>query len=297
MIPGSFGRGDACPPGACNRHFSDGLVSDNGAVTIEVVPRVVTASRVFLALLAVSLVAGACGAKTSTSQPGGPAGAALQALTKMPHVSSFRLTWNQTAGPQPIQQYNSLSGVVDLAGRRLKLTAVGMSGPTATVGPGGTPSPTNSATTTIICIGAELWFSNALTPNEWLHQTIPAGKEIAGLPVGNPSQVFSTLKMHLTGISAVGKQLVDGVETSHYRGAELLQEKRLRWNTRVDMWIDATGLARQLKIEATTHFPAVTTGTGVIPGGSDTETISAHLFDFDVRSNIEPPPLSEVTND
>jgi len=252
-----------------------------------------------LVLLAIALVTGACGNNTTTPNTNRAADAVMVALTKTAQVGSFRLTWIQTVGPEPVQEYNSLSGVVELAGGRLKFTAVGVTGPAAKVGPGGTPpasSPSDSATTTMICIGTNLWFSNVLAPKMWLHEAIPAGKEIAGLPIGDPGQVFSGLKAHLTDTTAVGRQLIGDVETSHYQGVELLRENDLRWSERVDIWVDTTSLVRQLEIKATTHYPGATTGTGAVPGGTTTETITARFFNFGVRTDIQPPPANQVTN-
>ena len=257
-----------------------------------------------MALLAIGLVAGACGANTTTSNTKGSADAVLAALTKTAQTGSFRLIWIYTSGPEPIQEYDSLSGVVDLAGGRLNVTSLGMTGPAAKVGPGGTPptpSPTDSAMTTMICIGKDLWLSNVLTPKSWIHQTIPTGKEMAGLPVADPGQIFSGLRAHLTDITAVGKQLIDGVETSHYQGVELVQEHSPGTtgpvHFKVNMWVDTTGLVLQLKIEATWNVPATPTGTGVVPGGANTETVTAHFFDFGVHVDIQPPPHNQVTED
>jgi hypothetical protein len=253
-------------------------------------------TRTLLALLAIGLVAGACGTNTTTPNTNRAADAVRGALTKTAQIGSFGLTWIQTVGPEPIQEYNSLSGVVDLAGDRLKVTSVGVSGPAANVGPGGSPptsTPSDSATAAMICIGTNLWFSNALAPNVWLHQAIPAGKEIAGLPVCNPGHVFSGLEAHLTGITAVGTQLIDGVETSTYQGVELLQDHHFR----VTVWVDKTVLVRQLKIEGAWNYPATPTGTGAFRAGTVNETITAHFFDFGVQSDIEPPPPNQVTED
>ena len=64
----------------------------------------------------------------------------------------------------------------------------------------------------------------------------------------------------------------------------------------MDIWVDTTSLVRQLEIKATTHYPGATTGTGAVPGGTTTETITARFFNFGVRTDIQPPPANQVTN-
>jgi hypothetical protein len=48
----------------------------------------------------------------------------LTALTKTAQVASLRLTWIQTFGPEPLYEYDSLRGVVDLTSGRLEFTSL-----------------------------------------------------------------------------------------------------------------------------------------------------------------------------
>jgi hypothetical protein len=243
-----------------------------------------------------ALLGAACGATAPGSRA--PATEVHSALATTSETPSFHLTWINTLGPKPLAQYVYLTGVVNLAGDRLQMTSVGITGPAAEgLAPGSTPPeplpPGQSATSMFICIGSDLWINGA--PNSWLRQAIPASKQLAGLPVGDPKSIFSGLEKHVTAVTSLGHTRIGGVETSRFRGVERGKLLGGVTHVTVGLWIDAHDLIRQLTATSSISYPASTSPTsGRAPALETTATITARFSDFGVHTDIRPPPASEV---
>lgn len=134
--------------------------------------------------------------------------------------------------------------------------------------------------------------------------------QLSQLNQNDPSQALQYLRAASDDVQEVGKEDVRGVETTHYRMTIDLQkvvdqapeDQREQLHAQIDqiveqsgvrmvpteVWIDADGLARRMKLTYE--------GMRFAPGQEGDMTMTMELYDFGVEVDVEPPPESEVTD-
>jgi hypothetical protein len=273
--------------------------------------------------LMVSLAATACGVGSSAPTTTGTI--VLTAATKTAGTGSFQLSGDyqsvETAHPSVVEDKGALTGKVDIAKGRSLVTSTDIPGlgvssqsgesalPPGAVPPppGAVPPLTTPTTTTTITIGRTLWISGGggllgQPQNSWLEvplPTQPATTSELGM-LGDPSQIFNQLRSHLTGVTLLGHQIVDGTPTAHYEGRDTWQIPKdisgspAAIQVTVNVWVDQAGMVRQLEMAAQT--PALSINKApTLP--AETSTTTMRFFDFGEPVNIQaPPPGQVITN-
>jgi hypothetical protein len=156
-------------------------------------------------------------------------------------------------------------------------------------------------------IGNVMWlksdlFSSVLpSGKEWLKvDTAKAGKKLGfnfkGLLGESNADVLRQLERTATPVKTIGKETVDGVETTHYRAT--IDPKKIPKTDRIqkftspaykpiDVWVDGHDLVRQVKLDYTTK-------------AYTNQAMRAHvlltmkLSDFGTTVDVEPPAPSTV---
>lgn len=136
--------------------------------------------------------------------------------------------------------------------------------------------------------------------------------KVAGLPglssvddnptTSNPTAVLKELQGGADGVTNVGQQVVDGVQTTHYQGElsfnrlwgnmpsslrGVLQQITQGQGITVDVWVDAHNLVRRVVMSFT---------LGVANGPSVQETSTADFSDYGPQPRPTPPPASQVSD-
>jgi hypothetical protein len=113
------------------------------------------------------------------------------------------------------------------------------------------------------------------------------GFDLKALTGQTPSDALA--KLHFHGhVTTVGKETVDGVETTHYTEALGLtdQTTKARYKS-VDAWVDDQGLVRKVRLDYTTP----------VTGSQPAHTVVTMTFsDFGVPVSVTPPPPGEVVD-
>jgi hypothetical protein len=137
--------------------------------------------------------------------------------------------------------------------------------------------------------------------------------QLPSLEQTNPTQLLEYLRASSGGVATVGSESLDGVTTTHYRGALQLSSildhlppseqaaAKSALDTvdgtgaiPVDVWVDAQDRVRRVQMSIAASSPTGTTGSvaGAAPSVSDTVTID--FTSFGSIPPIVPPPASEV---
>jgi hypothetical protein len=158
-------------------------------------------------------------------------------------------------------------------------------------------------------IGNVLWMKSDLFASllpagkEWLKvDTAKAGKQLGfnfkGLMGETSADVLAQLQRTAVPVTTIGKETVDGVDTTHYRAS--IDPKKVPANDRiqkltasaykpVDVWVDGDHLVRQVKLDFTTK-------------AYTNQAMRAHvlltmkLSDFGATVDVEPPTPSTVVD-
>jgi hypothetical protein len=161
--------------------------------------------------------------------------------------------------------------------------------------------PMETDPTTEIIIGNNLWVTGGgilLTQRgEWLHFATPMAVPL--LPffssISDPAQFFEIIRSQLKGFHRVGSATIDGMVTHHYRSVSPAPELNgtgipVRFSD-AEVWVDPSGLLRQLK-------SAVTTGAATFGDHHElsnlTVTVTIDFTGYGTPLNIQPPPPDKV---
>jgi len=134
--------------------------------------------------------------------------------------------------------------------------------------------------------------------------------QLSQLNQSDPSQALQYLRGASDDVKEVDREEVRGVETTHYRMTidlkkvvdQAPEDQREQLRASIDqiveksgvrmvpteVWIDADGLARRMKLTYE--------GMRFAPGQQGDMTMTMELYDFGVQVDVEPPPESEVTD-
>jgi hypothetical protein len=143
----------------------------------------------------------------------------------------------------------------------------------------------------------------------WVEEDLTKAAGLAGLSslgddpsTSDPTDVLGELKAGAGSVTDEGRQVIDGVPTTHYHGElsvdqlvanvpsaarAVLQQITQGQGIPIDVWIDAHNLVRRV----------VSTLTLGIPNGpSIQETATADLSDYGPQPRPTPPPANQVTS-
>jgi hypothetical protein len=234
-------------------------------------------------LLPLLLVAGCGGSGTRTPVSGDPLIAAADATTKQ---GSEKLT---------------LDAKVDLSGQTLSLGGSGAFNDRTHEGElhlNFTAGIAGSSTLDEIFKNDVIWLRSPLLagslPNgkQWLKVDLAKeaqalGFDLKALTGQTPSDALA--KLHLHGhVTTIGKETVDGVETTHYsEGLGITEQGTKARYKSVDAWVDGQGLVRRVQLDYTTP----------VTGGQPAHTVVTMTFsDFGAPVSVTPPPAAEVVD-
>ena len=150
---------------------------------------------------------------------------------------------------------------------------------------------------------------------KWLKTPdLGANSVVPGLGQSDPTQFLAYLETVSSNVTKVGPDTIRGVETTHYKatldlGKAVDRAKvpaSLRDDLRklltkgdgtasaipVDVWVDADGLARRVKMQLDLSAFG---GSGLgASGGASTISMSMDLYDFGVPVHVEAPPAGDI---
>jgi hypothetical protein len=188
--------------------------------------------------VAMGLAATACSG--GGSAPTTPGSIVLAAATKTAGTASFQISGQyrtvETARPSVVEEEGTITGAMDVAHGRSRVTTTDTTSAGVSGQPGGSalpsstsvpPAPDPAATTTVIKIGKDMWMSGgggllSEPADSWLLVPLSAHQAASqGGLLGDPTQMFAQLKTRLTGVTLIGHQLVGGAATSRYQGRDL----------------------------------------------------------------------------
>jgi hypothetical protein len=132
---------------------------------------------------------------------------------------------------------------------------------------------------------------------------LPGLSSIGGDPATtDPTQILKELEAGAESITNEGQQVVDGVQTTHYRadlnlgrlltnqpsGEQAILQKMLQGQQiPIDVWVDAHHLVRRMDMSL---------AIGVGSNASLEETATADFSDYGPQSRPTPPPANQVTD-
>jgi hypothetical protein len=168
-----------------------------------------------------------------------------------------------------------------------------------------TPAPPmETDPTTEIVIGNDVWVTGGrvllVQRGEWLHLATPEAMPL--LPIfssrSDPGQFFEIVKSQLKDFHDLGIATIDGTVTHHYQGISPAPELNgtgipVRFSD-AEVWVDRSGLVRQLT-------STVTTGAATFGDHHElsnlTVTVTIDFTGYGAPVNIRPPPPNKVVQE
>jgi hypothetical protein len=200
-------------------------------------------------------------------------------------------------------EHVSLAGTIDLGGTfgKVKLNAAGgfdqsanrggLKGTLAVAGTGKTPVEEIFAGN-ILYLRTPLFSTLLPSGKQWVAISLAKPGTLLGFDLGaltgqTPSAVLGVLAHGSGSATTVGKERVDGVQTTHYR-APIAGKPGGATYKPVDVWVDGNGLIRKA------HLDYVTAGKATSPGFH--VALDVYLSDFGMKVASTPPPAGAVSN-
>jgi hypothetical protein len=268
----------------------------------EALLRIPVSLRVLTAV-AVTVVGCASGGKNATQT------LLVAAVNKSEAASTFHFSGRafiDQPGQAPSQE--RLTGDSDHRSHRTEITTAESSATSASKTAPLTnlppAPPVEAGSMTEIIIGNDVWVTGArllLTQRgEWLHLATPMA--IPLLPFfassSDPVQFFEIIRSQLKEFRDLGVATIDGTLTHHYQGIRSAPELNgtgipIRFSD-AEVWVDPSGLVRQL-------MSTVTTGAASFGDHHElsdlTVTVTIDFTGYGTPVNFQPPPPDKVVQE
>jgi hypothetical protein len=254
-----------------------------------------------LTAVAVTVVACASSGKSSSQR------LLVEAVNKSEAASTFHFS-GRASIDQPGQAPSDerLTGDNDHRSHRAEITTTESStatsasktAPVANLPPA---PPMEADPTTEIIIGNDVWLTGGRVflaqRGEWLHLATPMAMPLLPLfsSSSDPGQFFEIISSQLKDLHYLGIATIDGTVTHHYQGISPAPELNgtgipVRFSD-VEVWVDRSGLVRQLT-------STVTTGAATFGDHHElsdlTVTVTIDFTGYGTPVNIQPPPPDKV---
>jgi hypothetical protein len=245
-------------------------------------------------LVVLVLVLTACGGGSSTPSSDNPL---LDAANATAEAGSEKtsVTGTVTYGPQKL--------TLDGNGGYNHETDEGWQQILVTVPSAGRPSIDQIFEKSVLWMKSTLFASTLPPGKQWVKVDVDkAGKNLGfnfkALMGQTPADVLEQLERTGTPVTTVGTEEIDGVETTHYRApidtskipaGDNLQKLTMAEYKPIDVWVDADGLVRQVKLDYTAKVdPAQAELAHVL--------LTMKLFDFGSTVDVEAPKPALVVD-
>jgi hypothetical protein len=261
-------------------------------------------SLTVLTALAVTVVGCASSGKSATQT------FLVKAVDKSEAASTFHFSGRASAnqpGQAPSQE--TLTGDANHRSHRTEITATESS--TATAPPTTVhvtnlpPAPTaETGPTTEIIIGNDIWVTGGavglVRRGKWLHLATPTAMPL--LPFfsssSDPRQIFEIIRSQFKDFHYLGSATIEGTVTHHYKATGSAPELNgtgipVRFSD-TEVWVDQSGLVRQLTATVTTG--ATTFGDHHVLANL-TVTVTIDFTGYGTPINIQPPPPDKVVQE
>ena len=275
-----------------------------------------TSKRVAVVTLPVALVAAACGSSGSAVVE--PLRVVQTAYTTTLKAKTADITFTESIKSASTSGSNETvtvtgTGMVDLANKGFELHVNAPSGGSEVVlETGGVEYVQIPPASQSQVPGNKPWVSVNLNQVDEA-KLGTSFSQLASANSDSPTQALSNLAVVSDKVTKVGAATIDGTATTQYRatvdltkeaanvtakagakaGLAITQEaKDLGTNTLpVEVWVDATGLVRQVREEV--PIPAASTGA---TNGSGAATLTMTFSNFGTPATLTPPPSSQVAD-